>query len=424
MAQAVRDNGVAADMVTSPPGLDGSGAGDAIQGDTAACDTAGMTERQALVAEVRKTVMMEVETKINEKMKEVFSRGNKMMKEMKVKMEEEEQQKNAGIIAELAQLREKQDVLQAEHDNLRTVLAGMVQQLNVLGSLFNFAGGPKAGLPSPSAIGAGIVAAQGTNGTTASTSASGDVANNSSAASASSLQDSPSALSATDLGSFSTLPAVPDFPFPASSAASLCSPLATATATPLSLAEALSSDLTSPAVPVSLMGSLSRKGPYYFSFTLRKADGTDLGLNVSHHEEDKALRVESVRPDGAVEAWNRQCLGSAASEKAVLPGDKIVSVNGVTQDPVKMLEECRDRQLLKITVVRGSPEAPKIATPLRADASEFVPGGAPGLEPKTEEKTETTEEPAKEDEEKEDSTEKKADSTEKEDSTEKKASEC
>jgi len=108
---------------------------------------------------------------------------------------------------------------------------------------------------------------------------------------------------------------------------------------------------------------------------LRKADGSDLGLNVSHHEEDKALRVEGVRPEGAVEAWNRQCVGSTASEKAVLSGDRIVSVNGVSNDPAKMLEECRDKQLLKLTVIRGE-AVPAPKTPvLRADAPEFVPPG-------------------------------------------------
>jgi len=348
------------------------------------------SERQALLAELRQTVMAEVETKINEKMKEVFSRGNKMMKEF----EQESQQKNAGIIAELERLRTSHEALQAEHEHLRTVLAGMVQQLSVLGSLFM--AGPKTGLPTSSA---GIAAAFSTNGTNASTCGSADAANNSSAASASSLQDSPSEHSATAaaLGSFSPLPAVPDFPFPAPSTASTPLPSAPP-ATPLSLAEALSSELTSAAVPVSLMGSLSRKGPYYFSFTLRKADGTDLGLNVSHHEEDKALRVESVRPEGAVEAWNRQCVGSTAAEKAVMPGDRIVSVNAIINNPAKMLEECREKQLLKMTIIRN--EAPALtpkATTLRADASEFVPAG---LDVKTE-----TDEAAKEDEEKACSTE-------------------
>jgi hypothetical protein len=133
-----------------------------------------------------------------------------------------------------------------------------------------------------------------------------------------------------------------------------------------------------------------------FSFTLRKADGTDLGLNVSHHEDDKALRVEGVRPEGAVEAWNRQCVGSTASEKAVLPGDRIVSVNGVVNDPAKMLEECRDRQLLKITVVRGEAAIMNKTPALRADAPEFVPPGSSAPGAPLEAITEIPEQPAQE----------------------------
>lgn len=109
-----------------------------------------------------------------------------------------------------------------------------------------------------------------------------------------------------------------------------------------------------------------------FTFTLRKADGADLGLNVSHHENGTALRVEGVRPEGAVEAWNRQCAGSAAQEKVVVIGDNIIAVNGISDDPKKMLDECRDKQLLRLTVARG---APKVTT-LRADATVFVPMSA------------------------------------------------
>jgi len=123
-----------------------------------------------------------------------------------------------------------------------------------------------------------------------------------------------------------------------------------------------------------------------FSFTLRKADGADLGLNVYHHETDKALQVESVRADGAVEAWNRQCAGTASADKAVGPGDKIISVNSISGDPQKMLEECRDKLLLRLTFVRGdaaarTPPPPQgvNASPatrpstLRAEAATFVP---------------------------------------------------
>ena len=43
-----------------------------------------------------------------------------------------------------------------------------------------------------------------------------------------------------------------------------------------------------------------------------EADGADLGLNVSHHESDRVLRVEGVRAEGAVEAWNRQSVDHKA----------------------------------------------------------------------------------------------------------------
>jgi len=170
----------------------------------------------------------------------------------------------------------------------------------------------------------------------------------------------------TENGASTSFAEVPEFPFPGQ----IASP-----APPLSLAEHL---LHSPP-PLSLASSLestpegqqSSSGTFAFSFTLRKADGADLGLNVSHHEHDRVLRVEGVRPEGAVEAWNRQCASSALAEKAVLPGDIISSVNNIMYDPKKMLEECRDKQLLKLTVHRQ--RMPCKPTTLRAEASEFVP---------------------------------------------------
>jgi len=337
-----------------------------------------------LLDDVRKAVIADVDEKVAEKMKALWSNGNKMLK----KIEQDSHEKNSKLQNELEVCRNKQAVLQAEHDQLNAVLTDMVQHFNTLGNLFGAPAGSKM-----TAIPPGLVPA---NGTAASTTAADSSAADSSSASAcgSTLQDSPSGLSAPDvilgLGNLPPLPAVPDFPFPSTSAAT--TPLV---ATPLSLAEALHSKACSPSVPVSLMGALPQhqlpSGTRMFSFTLRKADGTDLGLNVSHTEDDKALTVEGVRPEGAVEAWNRQCTGSTASEKAVCSGDRIVSVNGVINDPIKMLEECRDRQLLKLTVVRGEREAvatPKSSTTLRADASEFVPGGvAPGLSVVSEEES-------------------------------------
>ncbi|CAK0892220.1 unnamed protein product, partial [Prorocentrum cordatum] len=124
--------------------------------------------------------------------------------------------------------------------------------------------------------------------------------------------------------------------------------------------------------PVSLAEAAGR--PDEFSFTLRKADGTGLGLSVA--QEGPALLIEAVRSDGAVEAWNKSCAGRP--ERIVVPGDRIVGVNGVTEDSARMLEECESQQLLRLTVRRegaqaaaGGHEAPPAT--LRAEASEFVP---------------------------------------------------
>ncbi|CAK0845306.1 unnamed protein product, partial [Prorocentrum cordatum] len=83
-----------------------------------------------------------------------------------------------------------------------------------------------------------------------------------------------------------------------------------------------------------------------------KADGTDLGLAVS--QECEALLIESVRSGGAVEAWNRSCSGGPCPDRVVGHGDRIVGVNGVTQNPERMLEDrCEAKQLLRLTIRRG-----------------------------------------------------------------------
>lgn len=191
------------------------------------------------------------------------------------------------------------------------------------------------------------------------------------------------------------MPSVPAFPFPSPGGAQ---------AAPLSLSEALGQSTPQPRKPVSLADSLTGTpvmpspfttngqsgqglvcGSGIFSFTLRKADGISLGLNVSHvdnDDNDRCLRVESVQSDGAVASWNKQCLATAWAEKAVIPGDRIICVNTAYYDTTKMLQECKNKQLLKITVVRGNiplPPAPsqQAAQPgkreLRAGASVFVP---------------------------------------------------
>mmetsp|Transcript_109262 Transcript_109262/g.308233 ORF Transcript_109262/g.308233 Transcript_109262/m.308233 type:complete len:326 (+) Transcript_109262:125-1102(+) len=92
----------------------------------------------------------------------------------------------------------------------------------------------------------------------------------------------------------------------------------------------------------------------FFTFTIRRDDNVSLGLNVSQSTDGKALLVHSVRPGGAIDAWNKQCItADNGCGKHVMPADKVVSVNGRT-DCSGMLLEIKDNLLLKLVVVRGA----------------------------------------------------------------------
>jgi len=98
-----------------------------------------------------------------------------------------------------------------------------------------------------------------------------------------------------------------------------------------------------------------------FTVTLRKADGASLGLKISCDDTANALLVESVLAGGAVEAWNRQCTGDLhrffaggpGPQRAVIPGDRIIEVNGISGDPPRLSSECASKRLLKIKIQRG-----------------------------------------------------------------------
>lgn len=96
---------------------------------------------------------------------------------------------------------------------------------------------------------------------------------------------------------------------------------------------------------------------FVFKLTLRVADDMDLGLCFG--KKGDALRINSVE-SGAAESWNRQCSTSGSPERVLIPGDLVVSVNDKS-DPEIMLQECTTRKLLKLRVLRvrdrSSPDA-------------------------------------------------------------------
>jgi hypothetical protein len=101
---------------------------------------------------------------------------------------------------------------------------------------------------------------------------------------------------------------------------------------------------------------LCESGGSIFGFTLRRACGCELGIAVEHSNKEDALIVTNILPGGAVEAWNKQCCGGPAAGKAVMPGDRIVKVNGVS-NPEDMWSQCTEKQLLKFVIVRGDVDA-------------------------------------------------------------------
>lgn len=152
---------------------------------------------------------------------------------------------------------------------------------------------------------------------------------------------------------------------------------------PLSLAEALGAP--SQRTPVCLADSLNAtaktspgsdaESAKHFTITINKTAEQEWGLDVSHEEDGKAgLRVDGLRPGGAVEVWNQQCLSSGQAEKALMPGDLITMCNGITE-AARVLKECVSQQKLCLSILREGAGSASRAHQLRADASEFVPGG-------------------------------------------------
>lgn len=103
------------------------------------------------------------------------------------------------------------------------------------------------------------------------------------------------------------------------------------------------------------------EGGYCFSFSLRLADDVGLGVDFAPRwDGDKGLVVQGILQNGGLASWNKVCFdGTAQRAKAVWPGDTIVSVNGKT-DYDEMMEDCRTKVLLKMTVFRPVGDGPSV----------------------------------------------------------------
>jgi len=121
------------------------------------------------------------------------------------------------------------------------------------------------------------------------------------------------------------------------------------------------------------------EGGYCFSFSLRLADDVGLGVDFAPRwDGDKGLMVQGILQNGGLASWNKVCFdGTAQRAKAVWPGDSVVSVNGKT-DYNEMMEDCRTKVLLKMTVFRPVGDGPSVGgIPMHCYWPSMQNGGLP-----------------------------------------------
>jgi len=115
-----------------------------------------------------------------------------------------------------------------------------------------------------------------------------------------------------------------------------------------------------------------------FNFTMRKAEGKELGLEVSQQEQQQVLQVEAVQQEPRY-AWNTQCFSNGLLEKVIVPGDRIVCVNKILYNSENMLQEIREKMLLRFTVTRSAPPVATLPQCTPAHESFWLRPDAPTL---------------------------------------------
>mmetsp|Transcript_1233 Transcript_1233/g.2710 ORF Transcript_1233/g.2710 Transcript_1233/m.2710 type:complete len:479 (-) Transcript_1233:338-1774(-) len=356
--------------------------------------TSSEAEREEILKAVREAVMQEVDARVQAKTDELWTRARQMFSQLQTKHKEHD----ALILEQVQKCRESCIDLEQENMKHKQTLTGLCEQFNRIGRVF---GAPEA---SPAALGSGkqppaSPTPQATSGGNTTPKRPPTTPPRTTEAKAMTPHRSDGEGSGLNPAA---LPKVPDFPSHFSISEALSGSLTPHQEkhtpprphqhvqpqhhrTPLSLAQTLSPTIGAEAAsalsgapgltpPFGLLASpllgYPRPPPStpattaaaaapaaHFTVTMRKADGGELGLSFSTLEKDQVLKVVSI-DGGAVEAFNRQVAGGAQAEKTIYVGDKIISVNGFSYDPPKMLEECKAKQLCKLTVVRGDRPLP------------------------------------------------------------------
>lgn len=323
-----------------PPGLEGSGP-----------EISPLEEilapQASFIEALRDAILKEVEQSVQERTEALWAKGKQVLNQAQQKHREEVKE----LMDEVALCQQRHQLLAEENERLREALQSIISKYSMA---------PPETLLSPSS--------------TAVTSPLPSDPDSSYPSRP--FTPSPYTPAVDYYATEGLLPEVPPLPFSGVTGV----PGAPA---PLSLAEALGAP--SQRTPVCLADSLNAtaktspgsdaESAKHFTITINKTAEQEWGLDVSHEEDGKAgLRVDGLRPGGAVEVWNQQCLSSGQAEKALMPGDLITMCNGITE-AARVLKECVSQQKLCLSILREGAGSASRAHQLRADASEFVPGG-------------------------------------------------
>mmetsp|Transcript_106136 Transcript_106136/g.332726 ORF Transcript_106136/g.332726 Transcript_106136/m.332726 type:complete len:154 (+) Transcript_106136:72-533(+) len=104
-------------------------------------------------------------------------------------------------------------------------------------------------------------------------------------------------------------------------------------------------DSPGPAAPAASRLSSGGRGSDEYSVTLDKSQGARLGIDVDH-QDGVTLMIESIN-GGLVEAWNQ-----THPDRIVRLEDRIVEVNGVRSDVLRLIEECKLNKVLRMRLRR------------------------------------------------------------------------
>lgn len=98
------------------------------------------------------------------------------------------------------------------------------------------------------------------------------------------------------------------------------------------------------AAPPAAATSVPQKDGEY-EVILDRSTGDKLGIDVDH-QDGVALLIEAIN-GGVVGTWNK-----ANPSKEVQTGDRIVEVNGVRGEAMKLVDECKQQKQLRVKIKR------------------------------------------------------------------------